>query len=63
MYSIPLCTAYFTEQGLMTKISTDSMIKELYLKSCWLFYLTNTRPIPIINGTVAEIVGVKFSLS
>lgn len=39
MYSIPLCTAYFTEQGLMTKISTDSMIKELYLKSCWLFYL------------------------
>lgn len=39
MYSIPLCTAYFTEQGLMTKISTDSMIKDLYLKSCWLFYL------------------------
>lgn len=59
MYSIPLCTAYFTEQGLMTKISTDSMIKDLV--GC--FILTNTRPIPIINGTVAEIVGVKFSLS
>lgn len=64
MNSIPLYTAYFTEQGLMAKISTDSLIKELYiwnLVGC--FILTNTRPIPIINGTVAEIVEVKFSLS
>lgn len=48
----------------MAKISTDSLIKELYiwnLVGC--FILTNTRPIPIINGTEAEIVGVKFSLS